>query len=143
MDGEFERGSELSAGLTAFLTGDDWGDAHPGEAADGLQELVTQAFVVEQLPRDSGARSRLVEEGGVRFIKAASYRLTLYDLPPMARRREGIEQSRPQMVKFAFTFCELPPSRSYAEVRVRITLKPVLSVLQLRPYLKNADSQST
>ncbi|HEY1920339.1 MAG TPA: hypothetical protein VGH27_32625 [Streptosporangiaceae bacterium] len=144
MDGELEPGDDagLSAGLSAFLTGNDLGATHRGEVADGPQEIAAQVFVVEQIPR-GGARSRLVEEGGVRFVRAASYRLTLDDLPPIASRREGIEQSRLQMVKFAFTFSELPPNRSYAEVRVRIALKPVVSVLQLRPYLKNADSQST
>jgi hypothetical protein len=129
-----EPPAEPSPGLRAFLTGGE--DPGPGEP------LASRRFAVA-VPSRGEPRSRFVTEGGVLFRRATSYRLTVDDLHPMARRRPALAEVRLELVKFAFTFLELPHRRQYDEIRVRITLLPQAPVLQLRPRLKSAESQTT
>jgi hypothetical protein len=131
-----EEGAGLSPRLLAFLSGDD--EDLGGD--DEHSPLAVRQLFVEEDTR-AAVKSRLVAAGGVRFLRSESYRLTADDLEPMAQRREGISGIRLQLVKFYFTFTELPPNRSYAEVRVRINLNPPVPVLQLRPFLKHAGSE--
>jgi hypothetical protein len=140
MTSEVAEGTGLPARLHAFLAADQPADtpAEPGRRPF----IAERALFVTEPPR-AQARSRLVGAGGVRFIRAESYRLTVADLAAMAGRREGISQVWLQLVKFYFTFTELPPDRSYAEIRVRIAMDPHVPVLQLRPFLRQADSELT
>ncbi|HXP18202.1 MAG TPA: hypothetical protein VN840_01025 [Streptosporangiaceae bacterium] len=138
-----EDSAGFSAGLLAFLSADemDGPGAENRPAEEGIRPVAECRLFVEQTVR--GAHSRLIEEGGVQFLRAESYWLVVDDLAPMARRRENIDLVRLQLVKFYFTLSELPHSCSYAEVRVRIRLNPPAPVLQLRPYLKLASSESS
>jgi hypothetical protein len=131
----------LSPGLRAFLaTEDDAAAAAEPEPGGEQPPLATRRLFAEEALR-SGGRSRFVGEGGVCFLRAESYRLTADDLEAMAQRRVGISKLQLRMVKFYFTFTELPPSRSYAEVRIRINPDPPTPVMQLRPYLQHAQAQ--
>ncbi len=126
-----------STGLRAFL------DAADGPAATlaPAQPIATRELFVDRRQRGQ-ASPRLVHEGGVLFLRMTSFRLTVDDLASMARRSADLRRQRIELVKFAFMLCELPPGWRYAEVRVRITVKPQVPVMQLRPQLKNAESQS-
>jgi hypothetical protein len=136
-----QDGTDLSPGLRAFLATDDDAAAAAGLEPGGEQPpLAMRRFFVEETLR-SGGRSRFVGEGGVCFLRAESYRLTVDDLEPMAQRRVGISKLQLRMVKFYFTFTELPPNRSYAQIHIRINLDPPAPVLQLRPYLQHAQAQ--
>jgi len=123
-----------SPGLQAFLA--------EGESPRPGEPIASRPLYIELPPR-GGPQSRFVQEGGVLFRSATTYRLTVEDLHPMARRRETLDHLRLEMVKFAFTFRELPRNRQYDEIRVRITLVPQVPVMQLRPRLKSTESQTT
>jgi hypothetical protein len=130
--------AEISAGLHAFLT---------DGAADSFAEepVVDRALYVKRMTRDANGepRPRFVQQGGVRFHRATTYRLTADDLEPMAQRRDAYRRLRLELVKFAFTFRDLPAGRWYTTIRVRITLIPQPPLLYLHPRLITAESQST
>lgn len=126
-------------GLRAFLAEPDSG---PG-AADGAggTPLAEQAFYLD--PESRGDRSRFVAAGGVRFNRAVPYRVRVEDLEPMAGRREAASTLRLELLKFTFTFLELPRGSDYETVRIRITLDSPYPIMQLRPRNETTQSQRT
>jgi hypothetical protein len=126
----------MTSRLRAFL--DDSGQ-HGQEAA---VDLAACPLFVEETQRQ-GASSRFVREGGVRFNRVTAYGLGARELPAMFGRRVGTPRIRPVLVKFWFNFDELPPGRQYAEIRVRVSLRPPAPVLFLDPLRETTEVEST
>lgn len=119
--------------LLAFLEQ----DAHPEPAS--APALAEREFYTEGRGKTT---PRLLRAGGVTYVRSTNLTLTREDLPPLTRRRADLEQLRIELIKFEFTFRELPENRRYKEIRVLITLAPHVPVMFLRPRAKSADSES-
>jgi hypothetical protein len=131
----------LAPRLLAFLAEDDAvpvGD-EAGDLSGARKPIAAQRLCVE-MDRRAAARSRLVTEGGVLFLRAEICAADDGGDPPAGRKRSA-DGPRLKAVKFRFTVTELPPSHSYIEVRVRIMLDPRLPVLLLRPHQEFAEQQ--
>jgi hypothetical protein len=128
---------ELPADLRVFLSDDS--DADDGDA--DRADLAYQVLYVEEQVLGQ-ATSRFVTEGGVHFNSVHDYELTPENLAPMAGQRRGLADVQLELLKFRFTIDQLPPSRSYTSVTVRITLQPPATVLMLQPRLDTADTDT-
>jgi hypothetical protein len=127
--------TELPADLRAFVADDPGTEDSRADPADlAYQQLYVEERVLGQVT------SRFVGEGGVHFNSVQDYELTPENLPPMASQRRGLADVQLELLKFRFTIDQLPPSRAYTSVSVRITLHPRPTVLMLQPQLDTADT---
>lgn len=117
-----EQELKLSGSLASFLDEE--------ILPDGPALAEREFYVEEEL---LGKReSRFVSEGGVRLVRVDSYDITVDDLEPLAARRVGIDDVQLVLLKFAFMIQQLPASRRYSTVSVRVTLRPAAPALMLR-----------
>jgi hypothetical protein len=122
----------LPADLRAFL------DAEPGEPAADL--AYTELYVKEQVLGKN--TSRFVHEGGVHLNSVTVHRIDAASFPELARQRRGFADFQQELLKFRFTIDELPPSRWYTSVRVRITLHPRPTVLLFKPPVQTTHAET-
>jgi hypothetical protein len=128
---------EPSAQLLAFL------DATETPPADPTSRPLAERTLYVDRGLRSGQKSRFVQTGGVLLNRVTNYWLTVADLDPIAERRDALGQLRLELLKFSFTFKELPRKHGYQQIRIRINLRPQYPVMQLRPRRKTAQAQTT